>query len=92
MQIEKIEASVVPGDENVDFASVVIDLADGSQVGFFINQSTIYPDAINVEIDADLVSDDPSLRIHLNDQLIVDTKTIVPEAIEDERPDPVEPE
>jgi hypothetical protein len=65
-------------------ACVTLTLDNGEAVVFTISASTRFPDAINVEVDGDLSTDDPSLRVHLNDRLIVDTKGDDP-AIEDPR-------
>jgi hypothetical protein len=54
------------------YAKVTVNMPNGQTVGFTIHPSRLYSDTVNVEIDGDLTGD-TSMRIQLNDRLIIDT-------------------
>ena len=88
MHIESITAQIKPGDpqpdRHQDYAQVTITLAGGEPVTIVVHQSQCYANTINVEIDGDLTTDDPALRINLNDNLIYDS-ALNPAALRDRR-------
>jgi hypothetical protein len=59
-----------PGEAHVIVSAI---MPDGHEVKITIHQSKAYANTLNVEIDGDFVSRNRNLRIHLNDNLIVDT-------------------
>ena len=72
-------AAVRKGDADKDFVDVkVLDDAGEAVVGFVIHQSLSHSNTINVEIDHgfddERAATGPSLRVHYNDTLIVDTQ------------------
>lgn len=92
MKIEDITAEVVrrgvrPDPMAVEYVQVKVDLGDDREVVFTIHQSKSHKDCINVEIDGDLVADDPTLRMHLNDNLIFDSILDRPAITPDREPD-----
>jgi hypothetical protein len=82
-----ISTSIQPGDGDDSFAEVRIQLPDQDTVTLTVHRSLIYPGTINVELDGDMTNDAPSVRFHINDQLVYDSAQLLP-AIEDARDEP----
>lgn len=80
MVVSDISATVSRDESGWPIAQVTLTLANGDEVEFTIHQSLHVVAAINVEIDGSFADDYPSLRIHMNDGLIVDTAAMAAEA------------
>lgn len=81
MQIFTVEAT--KGDT---YGQVNIHLDNGQEITVIVHQSS-YTDTINMEIDGNFSDGAQSLRVHLNDGLIVDTLHREPRTFTDPRQD-----
>ncbi|XVU24191.1 hypothetical protein ACQPZJ_44335 [Actinoplanes sp. CA-054009] len=90
--VQYLIADVSCDDAGRPYADTVLTLNNGQQITVTIHLSQAYSNTVNIEIDGDFTADAPSLRVNLNDNLVLDSTRDDPAVPSPRRPDLPDPD
>lgn len=81
----QVDTSKHVGAQGKDYVLVTVTTASGEEVTLTVYESLVHQDTLIVDIDGDLTENDPSVRVVVNDALVLDSAAGLDEVLDRRR-------